>query len=142
MSKPASDRPSTRRVTVATLFAIAVLHVMWGLGSSFPFRNRDQLADSVVGRSEVPPFAECATVAAALAMTAALVAGVAPLPRRVRAVVLRGVSAGLLTRGVVGALGRTSMLSPGSDSPTFTRLDQRIYSPLCFWLAAGVRRSI
>ena len=31
---------------------------------------------------------------------------------------------------------------PGSDSPTFARPDKRLYSPLCLWLAAGVRRSI
>ena len=27
-------------------------------------------------------------------------------------------------------------------SPAFVRLDKRLYSPLCLWLAAGVRRSM
>jgi hypothetical protein len=81
-------------------------------------------------------------VAAALALAAALVTGVMPLPKRLRTIALRTVASVLLTRGVAGALGRTSTLSPGSDSATFQRLDKKIYAPLCFWLAAGVRRSI
>jgi hypothetical protein len=81
-------------------------------------------------------------VAALLGLAATLVAGVLPLPRRVRTIALRVVTAVLTTRGVAGALGRTSTLAPGSDSPTFVRLDKRLYSPLCLWLAAGVRRSI
>ena len=124
------------------LLAIAGLHVLWGLGSSFPFRDREELADSVVGTSAVPPLLACFAVASALALAAVLVAGLLPLPGRLRALVLRVVASVLLTRGVSGALGRTSMLSPGSDSPTFKRLDKRIYSPLCLWLAASVRRSI
>lgn len=142
MSKGASDHTPTKGVTATALFAIAGLHVLWGLGSSFPFRDREQLADSVVGTSEVPSLTACIAVASALAVAATLVIGVAPFPNRIRMVVLRFFAAGLLTRGVAGALGRTSMLSPGSDSSRFTRLDQRVYSPLCLWLAAGVRRSI
>jgi hypothetical protein len=142
MSRGASEHTSTKRVTATALFAIAGLHVLWGLGSAFPFRDREQLADSVVGTREVPPFTACMAVAAALTFAAVLVAGVAPFPRRVRALALRVVASVLLTRGVAGAFGRTSTLSPGSDSPTFVRLDKKIYSPLCLWLAAGVRRSI
>jgi hypothetical protein len=100
------------------------------------------LADSVVGTDEVPSLAACLSVASALACAAMLVAGVMPLPKALRAAALRIVAAILATRGVAGALGRTSALSPGSDSPTFNRLDKRVYSPLCLWLAAGVRRSI
>jgi hypothetical protein len=81
-------------------------------------------------------------VAASLVLAALLVIGVTPLPKRLRTIGLRVVTAVLMTRGVAGALGRTSTLSPGSDSPAFMRLDKRLYSPLCLWLAAGVRRSI
>ena len=133
---------STKRVTATVLFAIAGLHVLWGVGSSFPFRDREQLADSVIGTSEVPPMGACFAVASALALAAVLVTGVAPVPRRIRTLALRLVASVLLTRGVAGALGQTSVLSPGSNSSTFVRLDKKIYSPLCFWLAAGVRRSI
>jgi hypothetical protein len=124
------------------LVALAGLHVAWGLGSSFPFQNRDDLADSVVGTDAMPSTMACVAVASLLAGAAALVARFIPLPSRVRASALRAVTAVLATRGIAGAVGRTATLSPGSDSPAFVRLDKRLYSPLCLWLAAGVRRSI
>lgn len=133
---------STGGVTATVLLAVAALHIAWGLGSSFPFRTREELADAVIGTDEVPPPTACFTVAALLVLAAALVAGFLPLPKRLRAVALRVVTAVLTTRGVAGALGRTSTLSPGSDSPTFVRMDQRLYAPLCLWLAAGVRRAM
>jgi uncharacterized protein DUF3995 len=139
---PRTERQSKGALTATALLAIAGLHVTWGLGSSFPFRSREELADSVVGSSEVPPLGACMAVAAALAFAAVLVVGVVPLPKVPRTIALRTVASILLTRGVAGALGRTSALSPGSDSPAFQRLDKKIYAPLCLWLAAGVRRSI
>jgi hypothetical protein len=129
-------------LTAITLLVIAGLHVAWGLGASFPFQSRADLADSVVGTNKVPSTKACMAVAALLVLAAMLVTGVVPVPQRLRAVGLRVVMAVLTTRGVAGALGRTSTLSPGSDSPAFMRLDKRLYSPLCLWLAAGVRRSI
>lgn len=129
-------------LTTTALFAIAGLHVAWGLGSSFPFRNRQELADSVVGTEEMPSFVACMVVASALALAAVIVARIVPLPSRLRSAALGIVTTVFATRGVAGALGRTSALSPGSDSASFRRLDKRIYSPLCLWLAAGVRRSI
>ena len=130
------------RFTAAVLFVIAGLHVLWALGSSFPFRTRDELADSVIGTTEVPSAPACMAVASALTAAALVTAGVVPLPGRLRRLVLRVVASTLATRGIAGALGRTSALSPGSESPNFLRLDKRLYSPLCLWLAAGVRRSI
>jgi hypothetical protein len=90
----------------------------------------------------VPPLGACLAVASALAAAALLVAGLVPLPKALRGFALRLVVAVLAARGITGAMGRASTLSPGSDSPTFNRLDKRLYSPLCLWLAASVRRSI
>lgn len=133
---------SSGGLTATVLLAIAALHVAWGLGASFPFADRDLLADSVVGTDTMPSSRACFSVASLLVLAAALVARFVPLPRRLRAMALRVVTAVLVTRGVAGAMGRTSTISPGSDSPAFQRLDKRLYSPLCLWLAAGVRRSI
>lgn len=129
-------------LTAPTLIAIAGLHVMWARGSSFPFHSRDELADSVVGTKEVPSSAACFAVALSLMVAAVVVAGVVPLPRRIRALALRIIATTLATRGIAGLLGRTSTLSPGSESAAFKRLDKRVYAPLCLWLAAGVRRSM
>jgi hypothetical protein len=142
MSARSNSAKSRHATTAIVLFALATLHVMWGLGSSFPFRNRDELADSVVGTERVPGPIACVAVATALTCAGALVMGAVPLPKRLRDVALRVIAGVLATRGLAGATSRTSMLSPGSDSATFTRLDKRLYSPLCLWLAAGVRRSI
>jgi hypothetical protein len=133
---------STKGITATSLLVLAALHVSWGLGYSIPFRDREQLADAVIGTSEVPPLGACLAVASALVLAAVLVIGILPIPGRLRTFALRVVASILLTRGVAGALGRTSTLSPGSNSPTFKRLDKKIYSPLCLWLAQSVRRSI
>lgn len=138
-----SQTPKSKGALTATvLFVVAALHVLWGLGSSFPFRDRSELADSVVGTERVPGFFACMAVALALSSAGLLVTGLLPLPRRLRGPALHVVTFVLATRGIAGAMGRTSALSPGSDSTAFTRLDKRLYSPLCLWLAAGVRRSI
>lgn len=142
MSERTRDANSSDALTVTALLAIAGLHVFWGLGSSFPFQSREQLTDSVIGGDEFPPLLACFAVASALVLAAVLVAGLVPIPSRIRKIALRVIAATLATRGIAGALGRTSMLSPGSVSPTFIRLDKKIYAPLCLWLAARVRRSI
>lgn len=141
-SHATSTQKTSSLLTATALFAISGLHVAWGLGSSIPFRSREELADAVVGTEEMPSFAACVTVASALALAAVIVAGVVPLPGRLRTFALGTVATVLATRGVAGALGRTAVLSAGSDSTNFRRFDKRVYSPLCLWLAAGVRRSI
>jgi len=142
MSEHTRRPRSSGRLTAITLFAIAGLHVAWGLGSSFPFQNREELADSVVGRDEMPSMMECMAVASLLVLAATLVAGLIALPPRIRGIALRAVTVVLTTRGIAGAMGRTSRISPRSESLAFVRLDKRLYSPLCLWLAAGVRRSV
>lgn len=125
------------RMSVGTLTAIAGLHVAWGLGSSWPLPDRASLADAVVGQPGVPGPAACFAVAGALGTAALLVAG---RPRRKPAVARLGgfgVAGVLGLRGVVGLVGRTDLLSPGSSSDRFRRLDRMAYSPLCLALAAG-----
>jgi hypothetical protein len=136
------DSPATGRLTAAALVAIAGLHAAWGLGASFPFRTREELADSVVGTAEMPSLRACLSVAALLGVAGLTVAGLLPLPKWMRRLALRVIASTLATRGVAGALGKTAVLSPGSDSTTFSRLDKRLYAPLCLWLAAGVRRAM
>jgi hypothetical protein len=126
-----------QRLTAAILAALAALHVAWGWGSSFPFRNRDDLADAVVGSSTVPGPAACWAVAGALTTGAILVADVGPQPPRVRRPLLLGVSSALGLRGLLGWAGKTETIAPGSNSERFVQLDRRIYSPLCIALALG-----
>jgi hypothetical protein len=128
----------TKQLTAGTLAAIAGLHVAWGRGSPFPFADRDELADAVIGTRRVPSPSACYGVAGALGAAAALVQGVPAVPRGPRRVGLLGVAGVLGLRGVLGLAGRTDLVSQGSDSPRFRRLDRRLYAPLCVALAFGV----
>src|SRR3954447_21972225 len=130
---------SVERVGAATLLGIAALHGLWASGSSWPAKDRDELADLMAGRAggSVPSPAACLTVATLLASASALVIG---RPRRLPRLRRAGtaVVAGVLgVRGACGMAGRTDLLSPGSTSPRFRRLDRRYYSPLCLGLAAA-----
>jgi hypothetical protein len=125
------------RFTVVTLPGLAALHVAWGAGSSIPFDDRGDLADAVVGTRAVPPPAACYMVAGALTAAAALVLGLPAGRPAFRRVGLLGVTSILGTRGLFGLAGRTDVVSPGSTSVRFRRLDRRLYSPLCLALAGG-----
>jgi hypothetical protein len=129
-------RPVTA-VTATSLAAIGALHVAWGFGSSFPFRDRATLADRVVGNDEVPGAAPSFAVAGLLGAAALLVADRAPLPAPIRRLGVGCVAAVLGTRAAFGFTGRTARLVPGSDSPRFVALDRTVFSPLCAALAAG-----
>lgn len=126
------------RAAAAGLGSIAVLHIVWAAGSSWPLSGRGELADAVVGREhgEVPPPLACLAVAAALASAAGLLAGGGRLDARLRALGARLVVGVLATRAAAGLSGRTDLLAPGSSSPRFRALDRRLYSPLCLTLAA------
>ena len=125
-------------VAAIGLGAIAGLHVAWAAGSSWPLGDRSELADAVVGRAggEVPPPSACLAVAGALTLASGLIGGRPAVDPRLRRGGVRAVVAVLCLRGSLGLGGRTDILSPGSASPRFRRLDRRIYSPLCLGLAA------
>jgi hypothetical protein len=130
-------RASTR-TAAAGLSAIGALHVVWATGSAWPMRDKRMLTDAVVGTDgdQPPNAATCLAVAALLGTAAALVDG---RPRR-RPMLSRAgslcVVTVLATRGALGLAGRTDIVSPGSASERFRRLDRRFYSPLCLSLAA------
>ena len=55
---------------------------------------------------------------------------------------VRTVAAVLGARAVLGFTGRTEVVSPGSVSARFRRMDRRFYSPLCAALAVGAASSL
>jgi hypothetical protein len=103
-------RRTTSLATATVLAAIGGLHVAWGFGSSFPFRDRAALADTVVGNDVVPRRGASLAVAALLAVAAGLVADVLPVPSRVRRVGVAGVATMLATRAAFGFAGQTERL--------------------------------
>jgi hypothetical protein len=131
-----------RVATATTLFGIGALHAIWGRGSTFPFADRDRLNDTVVGRDATPSPTACFAVAGLLTAASALVAGL-PAPRsRLRLAGVCTVAAVLGARAALGFTGRTSLVSPGSVSAKFRRMDKRFYSPLCAALALGAASSL
>ena len=131
-----------RGQTAAVLVGIGVLHVMWGRGSTFPFSDREQLNDTVIGRDATPSPAACFAVAGLLVSAGALVAGVPSLNSRLRRVGVGTVAAVLGARAVLGFAGRTDLVSPGSVSERFRETDRRYLSPLCVALSLGAARSL
>lgn len=122
--------------TAASLMlGIAAVHVAWGRGSTWPFRDRAALNDAVIGRDATPSAPACYAVAGALTLASVLVSG-EPVRLPLRRVGTAGVVVVLTARGVLGLAGRTDWAVPGSVSPRFRRLDRRVYAPLCLTLAA------
>ncbi len=130
-----------RQVSAVTasgvLFALAGLHAAWGAGSAWPFPGRPELADAVIGTAEVPGPAACFAVSGALAAAGALVAGWPPGRPVLRRLGVAGAAGVLAGRGALGLSGQTRLVSPASLSETFSRLDRRVYSPLCLALASA-----
>ncbi len=130
-------QPATR-VASSGLLAIGALHALWATGSPWPFSSSQELSDAVAGRedSEPPPPAACLAVTGLLITAATFVAG---RPRRIpwlSRIGSAGAVAVLTSRGALGLAGHTDIVSPGSVSERFRRLDRRFYSPLCLTLAA------
>ena len=132
-----SIRRSTAITTASVLAGIGALHVVWGFGSSFPFRDRAALADTVVGSDAVPGRGASLAVAGLLGLAAGLVADVLPVAPALRRVGVLGVASVLATRAAFGFAGNTERLVRGSNSPRFVTADRRVFAPLCAALAAG-----
>ncbi len=133
---------SAGMATSSTLAAIAALHLGWGWGASFPFRDREELADSVAGSSVMPKRRECVAVAGLLACAAGLVGDVLPLGPTTRRVGVLGVALVLAGRGAVGVTGRTGSIVPWTPSARFNDLDKRYYGPMCLLLSSGALLSV
>ncbi len=128
--------------TATTLAGLAALHVGWGAGASFPFADREVLADTVAGSNVAPGPRECFAVAGLLLSAAGLVADVLPVGAKLRGIGVLGVAAVLGGRGAVGVAGRTGSIVPWTPSERFNDLDRRYYGPLCLALAGGALSSL
>ena len=117
--------------------AVAVVHALWGLGSTWPEADQEALARSVVGsgRRRMPPAWQCFAVATVLALVALwpfvmLGRGEVPWVLAI-SVAIAGV---FIVRGLAGYSPRWRQHFP--DEPFATR-DRRYYSPFCLLLGVG-----
>lgn len=124
--------------TAATLAGLAGLHVAWAFGSTFPQPDRYELADRVIGITDLPPRGPTLAVAGLLGGAVVTVAAPRALPGPLRGVAPIALTAVLAARGALGVTGRTGRALRIDTSERFRRLDRRYYGPLCLALAAGV----
>lgn len=124
------------------LAAIALLHLAWAAGSTFPCKDELSLARTVVGTrgiEKMPPRWASLVVAICLlgaSVWALALRGLGPvqLPQ-----VLAFLGGSALTtifglRGIAGVLPAFERMSP--EQP-FLKLNRRVYSPLCFLIGIG-----
>lgn len=135
MTSIASQRP-VATATAVGLGSISALHVLWGRGSTFPFRSVHDLNDQVIGQQVSPSPSACYTVAGLLAIAAGAIDRTARGSRLARPLAI-GCGAVLAVRAGLGFGGRTHLAVPGSTSPAFRRNDRRLFAPLCAALALG-----
>jgi hypothetical protein len=128
------------RCTAVVLFAAAALHVVWATGSTFPFRTREALNDTVVGRQATPGPVECVAVAGMLVTAAGLVTSADRRHGSLSRCAAFAVAVVFAVRAAFGLAGRTAVLVPGSESSRFKRMDRWVYAPVCSCLAAGAAR--
>jgi hypothetical protein len=116
---------------------IAVIHILWGMGSHWPEASEEALARAVVGdgRRRMPPPWQCFAVA--LVLTALAIWPWYALGRMSDPAVLAGtyVVAGIfMARGVAGYSVRWR--AHFRDEP-FAKRNRRYYSPYCLLMGVG-----
>ena len=126
-------------LTFVPLLMVAVAHLLWAFGNTWPIRNETLLAQTVVGRPGITkmPNRGVTFVIAVLIFAIGFVALSLADP----------VSGGIgLT--LLGALFALAFLARGVATYTpvwraryptepFASLDRKNYGPLCFWIGAG-----
>jgi len=124
------------------LSATAIIHVLWGLGITWPLRDTQALINTVVGAkgmTRMPGMGLTLVVAAGMAAAAVFAlwgAGVValPLPIWMRTASLGVLAAIFLLRGMATYL----PLGPLANSiEPFRSLDKRFYAPLILALGLG-----
>lgn len=127
-------------VLAAALFALAGIHLYWGLGGRWPGHDEASMVEHVVGRTRgmrAPGFLASAAVALALAAGGALVlASLAPTPWDGW---LKAARWALLL--VFAGRGLATYVPPVfryAEGTPFATLNRRAYGPLCLAIALGL----
>lgn len=124
------------------LLATAGIHVLWGLGNTWPLRSKQELINAVVGSkglSQMPSMGLTLLVAIGIAAAGVFAlwgGGVVelPLPRWMRKASLAVLAAIFLLRGAATYLGFGPITN--TVEPFYT-LNIRYYSPLILAIGAG-----
>jgi hypothetical protein len=126
-------------LTFVPLLAAAFAHLLWSFGNTWPIRNEQLLAQTVVGApgiTRMPNRLLTFIVAVLIFATGIIALSLADrtsggLPLTLLGALLAMV---FIARGV---LGYTSGWRVRFPTEPFATLDRRNYSPLCLWIGAG-----
>lgn len=120
------------------LLAVAIAHLSWAFGRSWPIRDPQALAATVIGVPGVSRVPRLASFAVAVGTLAAGILALALADRQSGGWWLSalGILLGLIFLGR-GAIGYTSWWQNKTPLEPFRTLDRRNYSPLCLALGAG-----
>lgn len=121
------------------LLAVSMAHFLWSIGSTWPIRDEQLLARTVVGTANVQKMPS--RFASLLLAIAILAGGVVALSLADPdgggpTLSVLGILGGLifLVRGIVGF---TPWFTAKTPDPIFRLIDRRVYSPLCLALGVG-----
>jgi hypothetical protein len=126
-------------LTFLPLMLVALAHLFWALGTSWPIKTEALLAQTVVGRAGIAQMpSRWLTLLVALFLFAAAVVAMGLADHDdggiVRTILGAILAIVFFARGVLGypAGGRARF-----PVEPFATLDRRNYSPLCLWIGAG-----
>ncbi len=120
------------------LLAIAIVHLAWAFGATYPAKTEKSLAQTVTGFKGVekmPP--RLASLAVAIFTFAAGIWGLALTDASPSIILTAGgivLTLIFLARGIIGFTPRWRELTPEEPFATF---DKKLYSPLCLGLGIG-----
>ena len=120
------------------LLAAFFAHFLWAVGSTWPAKNEELLAHTVIGdagRTRMPPRPVTALIAFAI-LAAGLVALSLADPEPGTAMLILGAIMALVFLGR-GAVGYTRFWAKRASAEPFRTLDRKFYSPLCLALGVG-----
>ncbi len=126
-------------LTFVPLLAITTAHLLWSLGSTWPIRNEQLLAQTVVGSPGIEhmPNRLLTFLVAALVLLAGIVAlSLADHDSGGAWLTLLGLGCALVF-SARGAVGYTPAWRQRFPTEPFATSDRKTYSPLCLLIAAG-----
>ena len=120
------------------LLAIAIAHFLWSIGRTWPIKDPDLLARTVIGRPGVTRVPKFASFVVAVAVLAAGIVALSLADHAAGGTTLNLIGAAIgavfIARGIAGYTPQWRAAFPGEP---FATLDRRNYSPLCLFIGAG-----
>ena len=125
-------------IVFVPLLAIAIAHLMWSMGLSWPIRDKTMLARTVIGRPGATRVPRLASFVIALLVLAAGTVALALADKTGGGIWLTLIGAVLAAIFLArGAIGYTAGWRAQFSEEPFATLDRRNYSPLSLFIGAG-----